>query len=67
MFCIFVKTKTNNMSYTDFIYSQYTIQELTEIIAGNKYNGSYLDSHAKRCRLEIIKRHQEEQETLTLN
>lgn len=67
MFCIFVKTKTDNMSYTDFIYSQYTIQELTEIIAGNKYNGSYLDSHAKRCRLEIIKRHQEQQETLTLN
>ena len=55
------------MSYTDFIYSQYTIQELTEIIAGNKYNGSYLDSHAKRCGLEIIKRHHAEQETLTLN
>ena len=55
------------MNYTDFIYSQYTTQELTEIIAGNKYSGSYLDSHAKRCSEEIIKRHQAEQETLTLN
>jgi hypothetical protein len=55
------------MNYTDFIYSQYTIQELTEIVSENKYNDSYLDSHAKRCRLEIIKRHQAEQETLTLN
>jgi len=55
------------MNYTDFIYSQYTSQELTEIVSENKYNGSYLDSHAKRCRLEIIKRHHAEQETLTLN
>jgi hypothetical protein len=55
------------MNYTDFIYSQYTTQELTEIIAGNKYSGSYLDSHAKRCSEEIIKRYQAEQETLTLN
>ena len=44
------------MNYTDFIYSQYTIQELTEIVSENKYNDSYLDSHAKRCRLEIIKK-----------
>ena len=55
------------MNYTDFIYSQYTIQELEEIIAGNEHNGSYLDSHAKRCRLEIIKRDEAEQETLILN
>ena len=67
MFCKFTQTNKHIMNYTDFIYSQYTTQELTEIIAGNKYNGSYLDSHAKRCRLEIIKRHQAEQEILTLN
>ena len=65
--CKFTSNKQIHiMNYTDFIYSQYTSQELTEIIAENKYNGSYLDSHAKRCRLEIIKRHQAEQETLTL-
>ena len=67
MFCSFTLTNKHIMNYTDFIYSQYTSQELTEIIAENKYNDSYLDSHAKRCRLEIIKRHQAEQETLTLN
>ena len=55
------------MNYTDFIYSQYTEQELDEIISGNEHNGSYLDSHAKRCSEEIIKRYQAEQETLTLN
>jgi len=55
------------MNYTDFIYSQYTNQELTDIIAANKYKGEYLESHAKRCRLEVIKRHHAEQETLTLN
>ena len=55
------------MNYTDFIYSQYTKQELEEIVAANKHNDEYLDSHAKRCRLEIIKRHQAEQETLILN
>lgn len=55
------------MNYTDFIYSQYTIQELTEIVSGNKYNGSYLDSHAKRCRLEKTKRKEAELESLTLN
>ena len=55
------------MNYTDFIYSQYTTQELTEIIAGNKYNGSYLDSHAKRCRLEKTKRKEAELESLILN
>ena len=54
------------MNYTDFIYSQYTIQELDEIISGNEHNGCYLDSHAKRCRLEIIKRQEADQETLFL-
>lgn len=54
------------MSYTDFIYSQYTMQELLDIVAKNKYYGDYLDSHAKQCRLEIIKRHHEEQEIIQL-
>lgn len=58
--------KQTIMNYTDFIYSQYTMQELTDIVAKNKHHGDYLDSQAKRCRLEIIKRHQEEQEIIQL-
>ncbi len=54
------------MNYTDFIYSQYTMQQLLDIVAKNKYHGDYLDSQAKRCRLEIIKRHHEEQEIIQL-
>ena len=54
------------MTYEDFIYAQYTDEELTEVIAANKHDGSYLDAHVKLCRLEIIKRHYERQETLSL-
>lgn len=54
------------MNYEDFIYAQYTMQELLDIVAANEHLGDYLDSQAKRCRLEIIKRHHEEQESLTL-
>lgn len=54
------------MNYTDFIYSQYTMQELLDIVAANEHDGSYLDAYVKRCRLEIIKRHYEQQESLTL-
>lgn len=54
------------MNYTDFIYSQYTMQELLDIVAANKHHGDYLDSQAKRCRLEIIKRHHQEQEIIQL-
>jgi len=60
------KTKTNNMNYTDFIYSQYTMEELLHIVARNKYQGKYLDSHAERCRLEIIKRQHEQKEIINL-
>jgi len=58
--------KTNNMNYEDFIYAQYTPEQLTNVIAANKHDGSYLDMHVKRCRLEIIKRHYEQQEALEL-
>jgi hypothetical protein len=54
------------MNYTDFIYSQYTEQELLEVIAANKNHGTYLDSYAKRCRLELIKRQYEQEETTQL-
>tara|TARA_R110000796_G_scaffold51091_3_gene120529 strand:- start:6386 stop:6553 length:168 start_codon:yes stop_codon:yes gene_type:complete len=54
------------MTYEDFIYAQYTMQELTEVIAANKHYGSYLDIHVEHCRLEIIKRHHEQQEILNL-
>ena len=54
------------MTYEDFIYAQYTDEELTNVIAANKHDGSYLDIHVKRCRLEIIKRHFEQQEALEL-
>ena len=54
------------MTYEDFIYAQYTDEELTDVIAANKHDGSYLDIHVKRCRLEIIKRHHEQQEALSL-
>jgi len=67
MFCSFTSTNKHIMNYIDFIYSQYTNQELDEIISGNEHNGSYLDSHAKRCRLEKIKRKETKIETLTLN
>ena len=55
------------MNYTDFIYSQYSMEELLHIVSRNKHYGDYLDSDARRCRLEIIKRHHAEQETLKLN
>ena len=54
------------MNYTDFIYSQYTMEELLHIVARNKYQGQYLDSHAERCRLEIIKRQHEQKEIIEL-
>jgi hypothetical protein len=54
------------MNYTDFIYSQYTMEELLHIVARNKHHGEYLDSDAKRCRLEIIKRQHEQQEITNL-
>ena len=54
------------MNYEDFIYAQYTPEQLTDVIAANKHDGSYLDMHVKRCRLEIIKRHYEQQEALEL-
>jgi Cdc6-like AAA superfamily ATPase len=54
------------MNYTDFIYSQYTIQELTEIVAENKHNGKGLDAFAEECQKLIIRKHQEEQEAIQL-
>ena len=57
-----INKQTNNMNYEDFIYAQYTDKELTDVIAANKHDGSYLDIHVKRCRLEIIKRHHEQEE-----
>lgn len=61
-----INKQIKQMEYEDFIYAQYTMQELTEVIAANKNDGSYLDIHVKRCRLEIIKRHHEQQEALSL-
>ena len=57
-----INKQIKQMEYEDFIYAQYTMQELTEVIAANKHHGTYLDSYAKRCRLELIKRQYEQEE-----
>ena len=54
-------------NYTEFIYKRYSNKELQEIIDVNEYNNGYLDARAKDCRLELTRRDQAEQETLTLN
>ena len=63
---MYIYSKQIIMNYTDFIYSQYTMEELLHIVARNKHYGEYLDSDAKRCRLEIIKRQHEQQEITNL-
>ena len=54
-------------NYTEFIYKQYSSEELQEIIDVNEHNNGYLDARAKDCRLELARRKEAELETLTLN
>ena len=72
MFCKFTSTNKHIMNeekfnYTEFIYKQYSNEDLQEIIDVNEYKNGYLDARAKDCRLELTRRDQAEQETLTLN
>lgn len=54
-------------NYTEFIYStQYTDEQLQEIIDVNEHNKGYLDSQAKACRLELTRRKVAKQETIQL-
>ena len=65
MFCSFTSTNKHIMNkekfnYTEFIYTQYTDEDLQEIIAVNEHNNGYLNARAKECRLELTRRREAE-------